>query len=113
MKNETYLDLANTAIQNEKEENYELAAIYWEKARTVATSLNAQLWSEYRQEHNEKRHSLHHRYEETIKTQKENRRIAAVNKRTTEVLESHLENHTEINNWKQKFQQAEVNNDSI
>ncbi|MBD2782953.1 ANR family transcriptional regulator, partial [Xenorhabdus sp. 38] len=54
MKNETYLDLANTAIQNEKEENYELAAIYWEKARTVATSLNAQLWSEYRQEHNEK-----------------------------------------------------------
>ncbi|MBD2782865.1 ANR family transcriptional regulator, partial [Xenorhabdus szentirmaii] len=54
MTNKTYLELANTAIQKEKEENYELAAVYWGKAKNVATSLNAQLWSEYRQEHNEK-----------------------------------------------------------
>ncbi|WP_373567374.1 ANR family transcriptional regulator, partial [Xenorhabdus yunnanensis] len=52
MKNETYLDFANTAIQKEKEEKYDLAALYWGKAKEVATSLNTQLWSEYRQEHN-------------------------------------------------------------
>ncbi|AOM42597.1 ANR family transcriptional regulator [Xenorhabdus hominickii] len=62
MKNETYLDIANTAIQMEKEEKYDLAASYWGKARSVATSINAQLWSEYRQEHNEKRHLLHTGY---------------------------------------------------
>ncbi|AOM39992.1 ANR family transcriptional regulator [Xenorhabdus hominickii] len=111
MKNETYLDFANTAIQKEKEEKYDLAASYWGKARSVATSINAQLWSEYRQEHNEKRHLLHTSYSAAIRTQKENRKIAAVNKRTAEVLESHLENHPETNKWKQKFQQAEANHD--
>ncbi|MEQ1968798.1 ANR family transcriptional regulator [Xenorhabdus nematophila] len=113
MKNETYLNLANTAIQNEKEEKYNIAAIYWGKARVVATSLNAQLWSEYRQEHNEKRHSLHNAYSAATRDQKESRRIAAVNKRTAEVLEKHLEDHTETNKWKQKFQQEEVNNDGV
>ncbi|KHD29294.1 ANR family transcriptional regulator [Xenorhabdus nematophila] len=55
MTNKTYLELANTAIQNEKEEKYDLAAIEWGEAKNVATSLNAQLWAEYRQEHNEKK----------------------------------------------------------
>ncbi|OTA14197.1 hypothetical protein Xvie_03918 [Xenorhabdus vietnamensis] len=103
MKSETYLDFASTAIQKEKEEKYDLAAEYWGKARSVATSLNAQLWSEYRQEHNEKRYSLHNSYSKEIRTQKENRQIAAVKKRTAEVLENHLENHAETNKWKQKF----------
>lgn len=111
MKNETYLDFANTAIQMEKEEKYDLAASYWEKARSVATSFNTQAWSEYRQEHNEKRHSLHNSYSAATRDQKESRKIAAVNKRTAEVLETHLENHTETNKWKQKFQQAEVDHD--
>ncbi|MDC9622106.1 ANR family transcriptional regulator [Xenorhabdus sp. XENO-7] len=113
MKNETYLYFANTAIQKEKEEKYDLAASYWGKARIVATSLNTQLWAEYRQEHNEKRHSLHTRYEEEIKKQKESRRIAAINKQTAEILEKHLEDHTETNKWKQKFQQAEVDHDGV
>ncbi|MBD2816799.1 ANR family transcriptional regulator, partial [Xenorhabdus sp. Flor] len=81
MKNKTYLDFANTAIQKEKEEKYDLAAIYWGKARNVATSLNTQLWSEYRQKHNEKRHSLHHSHSTVLKIQKENQRIAAALKR--------------------------------
>ncbi|MBI6550134.1 ANR family transcriptional regulator [Xenorhabdus lircayensis] len=68
MKNRTYTDFANTAIQKEKEEKYDLAAIYWGKARDAATSINAQLWSEYRQEHNEKRHSLHEGYSTAIRT---------------------------------------------
>ncbi|WP_237387003.1 ANR family transcriptional regulator [Xenorhabdus sp. Sc-CR9] len=81
MKNKTYSDLANTAIQNEKEEKYDLAAIEWGKARKVATSLNAQLWSECRREHNEKRHSLHHRRSKALSSQKENQRIASALKR--------------------------------
>ncbi|MDC9590878.1 hypothetical protein PSI23_16715, partial [Xenorhabdus sp. XENO-10] len=51
------------------------------KAKEVATSLNTQLWSEYRQEHNEKRHSLHNSYSEAMKTQKENRQMAAALKK--------------------------------
>ncbi|MDE9453944.1 ANR family transcriptional regulator [Xenorhabdus bovienii] len=111
MKNETYLDFANTAIQKEKEEKYDLTALYWGKARSVATSFNTQSWSEYRQEHNEKRYSLHTSYSEATRVLKENRKIAAVNKRTAEVLEEHLEDHAETNKWKQKLQQSEVNND--
>ncbi|MDE1489184.1 hypothetical protein KKJ21_24295, partial [Xenorhabdus bovienii] len=64
-----------------------------------------------RQEHNEKRYSLHNSYSEATRDQKESRKIAEINKRTAEVLESHLEDHSETNKWKQKFQQAEVNND--
>ncbi|MCG3462819.1 ANR family transcriptional regulator [Xenorhabdus bovienii] len=111
MKNETYLDFANAAIQMEKEEKYDLAALYWGKARNVATSFNSQAWSEYRQKHNEKRHSLHNAYSAATRGQKESEEITAINKRTAEILEKHLENHTETNKWKQKFQQAEVNND--
>ncbi|MCP9270498.1 ANR family transcriptional regulator, partial [Xenorhabdus sp. XENO-1] len=101
-------DFANTAIQKEKEEKYDLAALYWGKARNVATSFNTQAWSEYRQEHNEKRYSLHNSYSEATRDLEEIRKIAAINKRTAEVLETHLENHTEANKWKQKFQQKEV-----
>ncbi|MDE9479550.1 ANR family transcriptional regulator [Xenorhabdus bovienii] len=111
MKNETYLDFANAAIQKEKEEKYDLAALYWGKARNVATSFNTQAWSEYRQEHNEKRYSLHTSYSSATRVLKENRKIAAINKRTAEVLESHLENHAGANKWKQRLQQSEVNND--
>ncbi|MDE9467454.1 ANR family transcriptional regulator [Xenorhabdus bovienii] len=111
MKNETYLDFAETAIQKEKEEKYDLAALYWGKARNVATSLNTQEWAEYRQEHNEKRYSLHTSYSSATRVLKENRKIAAINKRTAEVLESHLENHAGANKWKQRLQQSEVNND--
>ncbi|WP_373567375.1 ANR family transcriptional regulator, partial [Xenorhabdus yunnanensis] len=45
MKKKSYLDFASTAIQKEKEEKYDLAALYWGKAKEVATSLNTQLWS--------------------------------------------------------------------
>ncbi|PHM67911.1 ANR family transcriptional regulator [Xenorhabdus kozodoii] len=111
MKNETYLDFANRAINAEKEENYQYAAELWDLARMIAQHPNNQAWAEYRQEHNEKRHSLHNSYSAATRTQKESRKIAAINKRTAEVLETHLEDHTETNKWKQKFQQAEVNND--
>ncbi|WP_047685730.1 MULTISPECIES: ANR family transcriptional regulator [Xenorhabdus] len=70
MKNKTYLDFANTAIQKEKEEEYDLAAKYWGKAKDLATTLNTQLWAEYRQLHNEKRYSLHNSYSAAIRTQK-------------------------------------------
>ncbi|MDC9591844.1 hypothetical protein PSI23_21850, partial [Xenorhabdus sp. XENO-10] len=60
---------------------YDLAALYWGKAKEVATSLNTQLWSEYRQEHNEKRHSLHNSYSKAMRTQKENRQMAAALKK--------------------------------
>ncbi|WP_340617945.1 ANR family transcriptional regulator [Xenorhabdus entomophaga] len=76
MTKKTYLDFANAAIQKEKEEKYDLAAIYWGKAKNVATSLNTQLWAEYRQEHNEKRYSLHNNYSNALRTPKEDRRIA-------------------------------------
>ncbi|PHM68448.1 ANR family transcriptional regulator [Xenorhabdus sp. KJ12.1] len=106
MKKKTYLDFANIAIQMEKEEKYNLAAEYWGKANKLANTLNTQLWSEYRQEHNEKRYSLHHSHSTALRSQKENQR-------TKEVLKKHLDNHTETNKWKQKFQQTEVNNDGI
>ncbi|WP_340622443.1 ANR family transcriptional regulator [Xenorhabdus siamensis] len=70
MKNKTYLDFANTAIQKEKEEDYDLAAEYWGKAKDLATTLNTQLWAEYRQLHNKKRYSLHNSYSAAIRTQK-------------------------------------------
>ncbi len=75
MTNRTYSELANTAIQKEKEEKYDLAAIYWGKAKNLATSLNNQLWAEYRQGHNEKRYSLHHSHSKALRDQ-ENQRIA-------------------------------------
>ncbi|WP_340608562.1 ANR family transcriptional regulator [Xenorhabdus bharatensis] len=82
MKKKSYLDFANIAIQMEKEEKYNIAAEYWGKANKLATTLNTQLWSEYRQEHNEKRHSLHHSHSTALRsteiaTRKENRRIAS------------------------------------
>ncbi|MDX7992994.1 ANR family transcriptional regulator [Xenorhabdus littoralis] len=108
MTNRTYLDFANSAIQMEKEEKYDLAAIEWGKAKTVATSLNAQLWCEYRQEHNEKRHSLHHSYSKALRGQKQNDQIEEVNKRTAAVLERHIENHIETNKFKQKLRQMGI-----
>ncbi|AYA40652.1 ANR family transcriptional regulator [Xenorhabdus nematophila] len=108
MTNKTYLELANTAIQNEKEEKYDLAAIEWGEAKNVATSLNAQLWAEYRQEHNEKRHSLHHSHSKALRSQKENSQIEEVNKRTVEVLEKHISNHIETNKFKQKLRQMGI-----
>ncbi|MDC9597325.1 ANR family transcriptional regulator [Xenorhabdus anantnagensis] len=82
MTQKTYLDFANAAIQNEKEEKYDLAAEYWGKAKNVATRLNTQLWAEYRQEHNEKRHSLHHSHSTALRSteltaRKECQRIAS------------------------------------
>ncbi|PHM31328.1 ANR family transcriptional regulator [Xenorhabdus innexi] len=77
MKNKTYLELANTAIQNEKEEKYDMAAEYWGKAKNLATTINTQLWAEYRQEHNQKRHLLHHSHSAALRSQKENQRTAA------------------------------------
>ncbi|WFQ81314.1 ANR family transcriptional regulator [Xenorhabdus sp. SF857] len=76
MTKKTYLDFANTAIQKEKEEKYDLAAEYWGKAKNLATSLNTQLWAEYRQLHNEKRHSLHNSYSKVLRIN-ENKRIAS------------------------------------
>ncbi|MBD2784158.1 ANR family transcriptional regulator [Xenorhabdus sp. DI] len=81
MTNRTYLDFANSAIQMEKEEKYDLAAIEWGKAKTLATSLNIQLWAEYRQLHNEKRHSLHHSYSKALRDQKEDQRMASALKK--------------------------------
>ncbi|MEQ1964448.1 ANR family transcriptional regulator [Xenorhabdus khoisanae] len=95
MKNKTYLDFANTAIQKEKEEKYDLAAIYWGKAKNVATSLNTQLWAEYRQEHNEKRYSLHNSYSNALRTPKEDRRIA-------EALKEHINKQVIANGKKKK-----------
>ncbi|MEQ1977655.1 ANR family transcriptional regulator [Xenorhabdus sp. SGI240] len=76
MTKKTYLDFANTAIQKEKEEKYDLAAEYWGEAKNLATSLNTQLWAEYRQLHNEKRHSLHNSYSKVLRIN-ENKRIAS------------------------------------
>ncbi|MGJ0638458.1 ANR family transcriptional regulator [Xenorhabdus bovienii] len=45
MKNETYLDFANTAIQMEKEEKYDLAALYWGRAKYLAADLKHRLWA--------------------------------------------------------------------
>ncbi|PHM60946.1 ANR family transcriptional regulator [Xenorhabdus ishibashii] len=81
MTNKSYLYLADTATQKEKEEKYDLAAEYWEKAKNVATNLKNQLWAEYRQEHNKKRHSLHHCHSTALRSQKENKRMAAALKR--------------------------------
>ncbi|MDC9606387.1 ANR family transcriptional regulator [Xenorhabdus griffiniae] len=81
MTKKTYLYFADTAIQMEKEEKYDLAAEYWGKARYLATNLKNQLWAEYRQENNEKRHSLHHSHSAALRSQKENRRMAAALKR--------------------------------
>ncbi|PHM64546.1 ANR family transcriptional regulator [Xenorhabdus sp. KJ12.1] len=77
MKKKSYLDFANIAIQMEKEEKYNLAAEYWGKANKLATTLNTQRWSEYRQEHNEKRYSLHHSHSTALRSQKENQRMAS------------------------------------
>ncbi|CDH25470.1 conserved hypothetical protein [Xenorhabdus bovienii str. kraussei Becker Underwood] len=54
---------------------------------------------------------MHNAYSAATRDQKESKEITAVNKRTAEILEKHLEDHNETNKWKQKFQQAEVNND--
>ncbi|CDG20552.1 conserved protein of unknown function [Xenorhabdus poinarii G6] len=108
MTNRTYSELANTAIQKEKEEKYDLAAEYWEKAGRVATNLTNQLWAEHRQEHNQKRYSLHHRYSKAIVSQKEKRQINEINKRTAEVLKKHIKNHTETNKFKQKLRQIGI-----
>ncbi|CAM3946483.1 ANR family transcriptional regulator [Xenorhabdus thuongxuanensis] len=81
MKDVSYIAVANKAIQKEKEEKYDLAAEYWGKAKNLATNLKNQLWTEYRQEHNEKRHSLHHSHSTALRNQKENGRMYAALKR--------------------------------
>ncbi|KMJ44355.1 hypothetical protein AB204_14845 [Xenorhabdus khoisanae] len=89
MTNKTYLDFANTAIQKEKEEKYDLAAEYWGKAKNLATTLNTQLWAEYRQLHNEKRHSLHNSYSKVLRTPKEAAAIEDT-RRIAEALKEHI-----------------------
>ncbi|CDH03156.1 hypothetical protein [Xenorhabdus bovienii] len=64
MKNETYLYFAETAIQKEKEEKYDLAALYWGKAKYLAADLKHRLWAQYNQENNEERHLLHNSYKQ-------------------------------------------------
>jgi hypothetical protein len=93
MKQKTYLDLANSAIQAEKEEMYGLAAEYWEKAKNLATNINTQSWAEYRQLHNEKRHSLHNGYSKVLRVN-ESKRIASE-------LEKHM-NKQMVSNGKNK-----------
>ncbi|MBD1227704.1 ANR family transcriptional regulator [Xenorhabdus griffiniae] len=89
MINKSYLDFANAAIQKEKEEKYDLAAEYWGKAKNLATTLNTQLWAEYRQLHNEKRHSLHNSYSKVLRTNE--------NKRTASELKKHMKKQA-VNN---------------
>ncbi|CDG90441.1 hypothetical protein [Xenorhabdus bovienii] len=81
MKNETYLYFTETAIQKEKEEKYDLAALYWGKAKYLAADLKTRLWAQYHQENNEERHSLHNSYRGALRTQKENQRMASAFKR--------------------------------
>ncbi|WP_338803614.1 hypothetical protein WDV76_16140 [Xenorhabdus griffiniae] len=77
MTKKTYLDFANTAIQKEKEERYDLAAEYWGRAKYLAPDLKHRLWAEYHQENNEKRHSLHYSHSAALRSQKENQRMAS------------------------------------
>ncbi|WP_340618678.1 hypothetical protein [Xenorhabdus entomophaga] len=64
MTKKTYLDFANAAIQKEKEEKYDLAAIYWGRAKYLAPDLKHRLWAQYNQENNEEKHSLHNSYKQ-------------------------------------------------
>ncbi|PHM45604.1 hypothetical protein [Xenorhabdus miraniensis] len=82
MEDVNYITAANKAIQKEKEENYDLAALYWGRAKYLAADIKHRLWAQYHQENNEERHSLHNSYRGTLRAQKENqKRIASVLKR--------------------------------
>ncbi|QTL40948.1 hypothetical protein HGO23_06470 [Xenorhabdus budapestensis] len=81
MKNKTYLDFSDAAIQEEKKERYDLAARYWGRAKYLATDLKHRIWAQYHQENNEKRHSLHHSHSQALRTPKDNQRIASELKR--------------------------------
>lgn len=64
MEDMNYIAVANKAIQKEKEEKYDLAAIYWRRAKYLAPDLKHRLWAQYNQESNEEKHSLHNSYKQ-------------------------------------------------
>ncbi|TDB42078.1 ANR family transcriptional regulator [Photorhabdus khanii] len=86
-----YFNFSQRAIQSEKEEKYEIAAILWKKVAEHAKHPANQRWAECRAELNLKRHTLHKRYEEAKARSSQYRKEEWATKKLAAALKAHID----------------------
>ncbi|WP_445494005.1 ANR family transcriptional regulator [Photorhabdus sp. SF281] len=89
--NITHFNFSQRAIQSEKDEKYEMAAILWKKVAEHAKHPANQKWAECRAELNLKRHTLHQRYEELKARASQHRREEWVAKKLAAALKARMD----------------------
>ncbi|WP_118984405.1 ANR family transcriptional regulator [Photorhabdus sp. CRCIA-P01] len=105
----TYFNFSQRAIQSEREEKYETAAIFWKKVSEHAKHSSNRKWAEYRSELNSKRHSLHERHQQWQADNKRRRKEDGETKRLAGAIKTHIDKENDsvsIKNTQQLIQKA-------
>lgn len=90
-----YLNIANQAVEAEREGDYSKAAQLWKQAKHLTKSEAIRQWAEYRVEHNTLRHSLSARETELTERARKAREKYKL-KKEAELLEENINKTTGV-----------------